>query len=260
MKTSYTIIGEHLVSIQSFSETFTSWLKEQFQINESPSPSVDLTLQIHEGYGSPFVDYQVEISNTAQHIIYRRADYLLKVNLDYRQAEIHAYDDLALKHALNNVYSAFIVYHRWGLLVHSSCVDHQGKAFLFAGPSGAGKSTVARLSAPRLLLSDEATLVKVEKNEVKVFDSPFRSELKTPYFHPSCPLSGIYLLHQSIDIRTSVLSKSEAMLNIMDKIFYWPHDRLETVKLFHLCKQLVENVPVYDMYFQKNNSFWELIS
>ncbi|WP_134702535.1 hypothetical protein [Ammoniphilus sp. YIM 78166] len=260
MKTSYTIIGEHLVSIQSFSGRFTSWLKEQFQINESPSPSVDLTLQIHEGYGSPFVDYQVKISNTAKHIIYRRADYLLKVNLDYRQAEIHAYDDLALKHALNNVYSAFIVYHRWGLLVHSSCVDHQGKAFLFAGPSGAGKSTVARLSAPRPLLSDEATLVKITESGITVFDSPFRSELKTPHFSPSCPLSGVYLLHQSLDVKTTLLSRSDALLNIMDKIFYWSHDSSETMKLFHLCKLLVEKVPVYRMDFQKNNSFWELIS
>ena len=48
-----------------------------------------------------------------------------------------------------NLYSSFIAYHNWGLLIHSSCVVNKGEAHIFSGHSGAGKSTAAKLSHPR---------------------------------------------------------------------------------------------------------------
>ncbi|MFC3884797.1 hypothetical protein ACFOU2_15510 [Bacillus songklensis] len=257
-------IGEHFASIYSKSERLIRWIQTYFQVIEwIPSLKTNspyLLIHIEEGYGIPFVDYHVEIDSNPSGIIYRRADYFLEVNHDYSEASISVYDELALKHALHNLYSAFIIHNRWGLLIHSSCVEHQEKAYLFAGQSGAGKSTVARLSAPRPILSDEATLVKINENQVTVFDSPFRSELTSPYLPHSCNLSSIYLLVQSLDVRTSSLKKSDALLELMDKIFYWHHDSSETAKLLNMCKQLVEQVPVYRMHFQKNDTFWELIS
>ncbi|MDQ0242580.1 hypothetical protein J2S09_000116 [Bacillus fengqiuensis] len=257
-------IGEHFASIYSKSERIIRWIRAHFQVVEwHPSLKNDLKhLLIHmeEGYGISFTDYHVDIESDPSGIIYRRADYLLEVNHDYNEATISVYDEFALKHALHTLYSAFIVHHRWGLLVHSSCVAHNEKAYVFAGQSGAGKSTVARLSNPRPILSDEATLVKIDDNRITIFDSPFRSELTTPYFHQSCELSSIYLLVQSMDIKTTPIKKSDALLGLMDKIFYWHHDHSETTKLLKMCKQLVEQVPVYKMHFQKNDAFWELIS
>ncbi|MFP3123382.1 hypothetical protein OH784_11605 [Ectobacillus funiculus] len=257
-------IGEHTVSISSTSNRIIDWIKKNFQIIEKNSTSIangpDLSIHIEDNYGIPFMDYDVEITSDLNHIVYRRADYLIRVNGTYNEAVVSVYDELALKHALNNLYSAFLVYNNWGLLIHSSCVDHQGKAYLFSGQSGAGKSTVARLSSPRPLLSDEATVVKITKDEIRVFDSPFRSELTTPYVQKSCQLSAIYLLIQSLDVKALPLKKSDALLGIMDKIFYWHHDSSETTKVLNMCKALVEQVPVYNMYFQKNDSFWELIS
>ncbi|MGF9965384.1 hypothetical protein [Bacillus rhizoplanae] len=264
MENIFVQIGEHIASIYSTSEKLINWVKTYFQIVERnhvvKMNTPNLSIHIENNYGVPFVDYNVEIRSDSDKITYRRADYLIDVNSTYNEATISVYDELALKHALHNLYSAFIVHNRWGLLIHSSCVDHQGKAYLFSGPSGAGKSTVAKLSAPRPLLSDEATIVKIDENEIKVFDSPFRSELTTSYVHQSCHLSAIYLLIQSLDVKALPVKKSDAMLGIMDKIFYWHHDSLETAKLLDMCKQLVEKIPVYEMYFQKNDSFWELIS
>lgn len=264
MENIFVQIGEHTVSISSTSEKLMDWIKIHFQIVERNHDAkinlLDLSIHIKDNYGVPFVDYNVEICSDSDKITYRRADYLIDVNSTYNEATISVYDELALKHALHNLYSAFIIHNRWGLLIHSSCVDHQGEAYLFSGQSGAGKSTVAKLSAPRPLLSDEATIVKIDENEIKVFDSPFRSELTTSYGNQSCHLSSIYFLIQSLDVKALPVKKSDAMLGIMDKIFYWHHDSVETTKLLSMCKQLVEKVPVYNMYFQKNDSFWELIS
>ncbi len=74
------------------------------------------------------------------------------------------FNEFALKHALMNLYSSFIVHHKWGLLIHSSCLKEGDKAFLFSGQSGAGKSTVVKLSHPRPILSDEATVVKITES------------------------------------------------------------------------------------------------
>lgn len=257
-------IGEHTVSIASKSNKVIDWVQTYFRVIEGDATLnaalPDLNLHIQDNYGVPFVDYHVDITSDLSNIVYRRADYLIEVNGIYNEAVVSVYDELALKHALNNLYSAFLVYNNWGLLIHSSCVDHQGKAYLFSGQSGAGKSTVARLSSPRPLLSDEATIVKINKDEIRVFDSPFRSELTTPYVRKSCRLSAIYLLIQSLDIKALPVKKSDALLGMIDKIFYWHHDSSETTKILNMCKQLVEQVPVYNLHFQKNDSFWELIS
>jgi hypothetical protein len=130
---------------------------------------------------------------------------------------------------------------------------------MFAGHSGAGKSTVAALSLPRQVLSDEATILKVEEHGVAVFDSPFRSGLEMPYEGGGCELGAIQFLHQSPDIRRIPLGKSDAMVQLFSKVFYWPYAGTETVKIMGLFKRLLQNVPVYDLYFQKNNEFWKEI-
>lgn len=264
MQNIFVKIGEHFVSICSRSESLMHWIQTHFQVVGDPSSLKNklpyLFVHIEGGYGVPFAGYDVNIHSDPSGTIYKRADYLLEVNHDYNEATISVYDEFALKHALHTLYSAFIVHNRWGLLVHSSCVAHNDKAYVFAGQSGAGKSTVARLSNPRPILSDEATLVKIDDNGITIFDSPFRSELTTPSVHQSCELSSIYLLVQSMDVKTTPIKKSDAMLGLMDKIFYWHHDHSETTKLLKMCKQLVEQVPVYKMHFQKNDAFWELIS
>lgn len=96
----------------------------------------DLVIKIEDGYGVGFKDYEVEIIKDQNQISFQRADYLIKVDSEYKTAKISVNDELALKHALMNLFSSFIVYHNWGLLIHSSCAIEQEKAHLFAGQSG----------------------------------------------------------------------------------------------------------------------------
>jgi hypothetical protein len=256
-----TKIGDHYIQIICESKTMEKFFEKNFYHHIwSENLNPNLVIKIKDGYGVPFINYEVKITKQGDKITYLRADYLIEVDTEYRSATISIYDNLALKHALTNLYSSFIVHHNWGLLLHSSCATENGKAHIFAGQSGAGKSTAAKLSYPRNLLSDEATLLKITASRVTVFNSPFRSELEAGQFEGMVEVASIQLLHQSLQNKRIKSPKSDALLHLMDKVFFWPKSREETRTIMKLMTMLVKQVPVYDLYFQKNNTFWELIS
>jgi hypothetical protein len=256
----HTTIGEHLIQIMCDSDKMTKWIERNFPVANIIKPLPDLFIKLKEGYGTAFVDYHVEIAKDADKISFQRADYFIETSLDYHDAYIAVHDELALKHALMNLYSSYLVYHQWGLLIHSSCVIDKGKAYMFAGHSGAGKSTAAKLSHPRELLSDEATIIKIVPGQITVFDSPFRSELVRSGASENSPLTNIYVLHQATDNHIDPLSQSNSLLVLMNKVFYWSHSLDETRKIFRLLQHVVTSVSISELHFQKNETFWELIS
>lgn len=257
----YTIIGEHCIQVQSQSKKIIDWIRRNFTIIPASPSTPHLRVRLHEGYGVPFVNYEVSIKQEENNqIVYRRSDYLIVVDSDYREASISVHNELALKHAFMNLYSSFLVHTQWGLLIHSSCVIEKDKAYLFAGHSGAGKSTAAKLSDPRELLSDEATIVKITPDTITVFDSPFRSELSRSGSMEKSSLAGIYLLNQASSNHMVTLSKSDGFLQLVNKVFYWSHSLEETVNILHLLLDLAKAVTICELHFQKNDTFWELIS
>lgn len=254
-------IGEHFMQVMCASSDAIHMLKTHFQyFDHSFECQPDLAILLEDSYGTPFVDYEVNVFKEGNQISFKRADYSIQVDDDYKQATVAVHDELALKHALMNLYSSFIVHHNWGLLFHSSCVIEEGRAHIFMGHSGAGKSTAAKLSYPRKLLSDEATILKITEENITVFNSPFRSELQSTDHQENCPLASIQLLEQSRSNNRLKLKKSEALLQITDKVFFWSYRAEEPAKIFRLLKLVVNEIPVYELHFQKNNTFWELIS
>lgn len=260
MKNRYVLIAEQVVHFKWESSWVGEYINKSFYKTSHYTDNHDITISIHTNYGSPFINYEVDVTKSSTSITFRRADYLIEATHDYKSVTIYVHDVLALKHALMNLYSSYIVYHNWGLLLHSSCVIDSGKAHVFTGHSGAGKSTAAMLSYPKELLSDEASIIKITPNEVRVFNSPFRSELEVTGTEQTSPLASIQLLHQSSLIRRKSVKKSDAYLELVDKIFYWSHSKEETTQALNLLNILIQEVPVYELYFQKNNAFWELIS
>jgi hypothetical protein len=256
-----TKIGDHLIQVNCKSNELINFFQKNYlPYTGKAEQKPNLIVNIEDSYGIPFKDYEVEITKQSDKICYRRADYLIEVDPEFKSATLSVHDALALKHALTNLYSSFIVYHNWGLLIHSSCVIEKGKAHIFAGHSGAGKSTAARLSYPRELLSDEATLVKITSNGVRIYNSPFRSELEAQQFEGDVELASVQMLHQALQNKRTRIQKSDALVHLMDKVFFWPHSQEETKEILRLMTMMVKQVPVYELHFQKNNTFWELIS
>jgi hypothetical protein len=258
-------IGDHLTRFRLANHEVERYMK--MTIGESLLITYDFTspdskVTVHNGYGSEYDGQNPEtLSQDEQGLIFTRSDYVLTLSADYRKAEIRFYDYFGLRTALLNWYSTVITHRNWGVIIHSSCIVHKGAAHLFAGQSGAGKSTVASLSRPRLLLADETSLVNISANgQAVVHDSPFRNDFKDPAGDSPIPLRAIYLLKQSPVIRKRQLRSSEALIALFNKIVHWQHDVNESTRLVQMCRKLVENVPVYELEFQKNNLFWEAIS
>jgi hypothetical protein len=261
--TLHTQVGRSSIDFQAQTTFLYNELTARFQAREPQQnqEKSDIQVEVYDFYGKPYDDGPVDIEYNGKEYVYTRADYKLVTTPDYSIAKIYVHDDLALKHALINLYSAWLIHRREGLLIHSSCVVEDNRAWMFAGPSGAGKSTVADLSLPRPILSDEATLLLFEPDgSVTAHDSPFRSEMEEACELPTSPLAGIHFLIQSQDVERVGIRKGDALIKLLDKVFYWEHNKLETAKLIALCKKAVESVPAYELYFQKNDTFWGVIS
>ncbi|MBD8071118.1 hypothetical protein [Bacillus sp. PS06] len=254
------VIAEHVIEIRSDSSELMTFIHTNYEVIKNYMDQPNITILLEEGYGKPFVNYNVQFTEENGQISYQRTDYKITINKDYKEATIAVYDLFALKHALLNLYSSYIVHFNWGLLIHSSCIISDEKAHIFSGHSGAGKSTAARLSSPRELLSDEATIVKITHDEVIIFNSPFRSELSTTNYQGWRTLASIQLLYQDISNKRIHLKKSDGFLQLMDKVFFWDVRSKEMNKIINLLHLLVQQVPIFNLHFQKNDTFWELIS
>lgn len=256
-------VGKSRIAFAMQTEEMYRFVMRRFRttLPLSPEESCDLHITILPYDGISYDNGPIHISREGQTVIFTRCDYRMTADRDYAKAVIEAYDEFALKHALINLYSSWLIHEKRGLLVHSSCVVQNGRAWMFAGQSGAGKSTVAELSEPRPVLSDEATFIYIEDDgRVTVYDSPFRSEMENPCELEQAELHGIHYIIQSKEVERVPVSPGDGFILMLDKVFYWRHDEDETRNLFSLCKQIAHKVPSYQLYFQKNDTFWERIS
>lgn len=265
MTTAWITIGEHQLQLRLHTPTVCSMLHRVFpQIDPAlRCEKPDVLVQLEDGYGGPCTGYELDVTRVEDgHTSYRRSDYELVVNSSLDHATIRVFDELALKHALMHLYSMAIIHTGWGLLMHASCMEEAGHAHLFIGHSGAGKSTVMRMSLPRGVFADEASILKIEADRITAYHSPFRSDHHTPMesrLSPT-PLASAQLLVQSQENRRVQLDKVSAMLALMDKVFYWAPAPAAVTSIMQQLRMLVEQVPVYELHFRKEPTFWELIT
>ncbi|NHN29405.1 hypothetical protein [Paenibacillus agricola] len=259
----HTIIGDHSIRFTTWSEQVVNWITGTFYMNQEEGHAreqdTDLLVHIDEQAREPFQSYDVRVVADDDFVCYKRSDYTVRVNRTHTKASIYMFDEFALKHALLNLYSSFVIYHEWGLLLHASSLEEGNQAYAFAGRSGTGKSTVAKLSQPRLVLSDEVTIIRVRKQEITVFNSPFRSEIKSTEERAKRRLGGIFILQPSHQVQRLSLRKPDGILQVLNHLFYWPTDTRESNKILVMSKTIAEQVPIAQLNFQQNDTFWEHI-
>lgn len=259
-----TMIGEHQIVIRTASENIRRWILGTYDIRGHPFEAHqdgqgDLSVLIEDGYGEPFKNFDVQVKTANGFVQYCRSDYFIHFKRGYRFAEVKVYDQFAFNHALLNLYNSFIIFHEWGVLLHASCVVEGGKAYAFASTSLAGKLAVTRLSAQRLILADEITLIRIGPDGSRVFDSPFRSDIKSHFHRRSYDLEGIYLLQQSEQTKQILLHKPDGLLHVLNHLYFWSDDQTETNKVLTMGKRLVEQCKISRLFFQENNKYWEKI-
>lgn len=144
-----------------------------------------------------------------------------------------------------------------GIMLHSSCVAVDGKAYLFSAPSGTGKSTHTALWQKKF--GDDLVFVNDDKPALRFFDgkvyacgTPFsgKTDLNT---NQKFPLAGICLLHRAETNFINEADKALALKKIFTQILR-PKEQSAMLNTLDILNKILSVVPVYDLYCNMDDS------
>lgn len=138
-----------------------------------------------------------------------------------------------------------------GLMLHSSAVELNGKAYLFSGNCGAGKSTHTRLW--QSTFGENARVFNDDKPALRFIDGRWMA-YGTPWcgkdainINMSAPVAGICFLKQAQENKIRRLSQQEAIQNIVAQTMR----RFKLVEnldlMLSLVGNLVKTIPVFEL-------------
>ncbi len=164
-----------------------------------------------------------------------------------------------------NAYIFYFFLNGVGTFIHSSGIADGEKGYIFAGPSEEGKSTIAKLSYPETVLSDEVILLRKSNNgRKKVYGTPFNGELEGINRGVDC--KGIYFIEKNDTNEIIPISRMNAVVALMREGVtggFMSVDGIQRIcpapGYLSLLTELMEGIPCYKMRFTKDSSFWEAI-
>ena len=137
-----------------------------------------------------------------------------------------------------------------GIMLHSSAVELDGRAYLFSGPSGMGKSTHTRLWQQQF---PSARVFNDDKPALRRLDGVWYA-YGTPWcgkdginINLKSPVAGICFLRRGVSNSIRRLSKIEAAAAIISQT----NNRFRTSNglgiMTDIVSQLIEDIPVYEL-------------
>ena len=108
---------------------------------------------------------------------------------------------------------AFYLLKKDGILLHSSAVKVGKKGFAFIASSTGGKSTIVRLIEKEKVLNDEFNVIRLEKDNVRVYGTPFGGD-HTPN-NISAVLKCLFLIKKSSKTRVDKLYVRDALTELI---------------------------------------------
>lgn len=249
-------IGEHLYCIHTDSSRIVKWMRESFQ-ERAPDNSdrEELVIQVEDGYGEAFKDFEVRVQAIGDSPNYQRSDYNLTCDWKRKEVNLKVHDHFALKHALLNLCSAYMIQQQWGILIRASSMVEQEKVYVFIDLTKSSLQYGTRFAGGLLIQADEVALLRIGKEGIHGFDSPFRSDMKSQFDSNSYPLGGIYLLHPSYQPYRQRLKKSDSLAHLLTHAFYWAYSPSETELLLQMGKKMVEEFQLTQLHLNENRNF-----
>ena len=132
-------------------------------------------------------------------------------------------------------------------VLHSACVELNGKAYAFTGPSGIGKST--RASKWHELFG--ASWVSGDRPAVNTYDGyvygvPWDGK-EAVYRNISFPLSGIYKVTRSKVTEMKEMKEQEKLELLCGQTFFPMWDRNLAIVSMCSLKRLIRGIPIYEL-------------
>lgn len=157
------------------------------------------------------------------------------------------------------IFYSFMLLERKGFLIHASAIIKDSGGYAFFGESGSGKTTIARLSKLESVLTDELAIIAQNGSHHLIYGTPFWGEFEKGGRNVGTRLSGLYHLKKDTRNYLVQLDVPEAMRAMMGCIFFFAKDKESAGRILDLCYRLASSVPVYELHFLPNQSFWALI-
>lgn len=150
----------------------------------------------------------------------------------------------------------FKLIERGGMLLHSSAVVKDGRAFLFSGNSGVGKSTHTgfwlKLYEDAYILNDDKPAIRLTESGFTVFGTPWSGKHDISR-NESAPLGGIAFLERSDhDFIEPMAHKDAAVAMMAQTVRAISRGSME--KLLETFDKLLRAVPVYRLGVTNNIS------
>lgn len=135
-----------------------------------------------------------------------------------------------------------------GVMLHASCVEYEGKAYLFSARSGTGKSTHTHLWLEHL---PGARIINDDKPAIRLIDGTFYA-YGTPWsgktdesVNEGVPIAGICFLNRG-ENQIKRISGIKALKLFMDQTVR-PGNKVLMLKAVDVINEILTNVPVYEM-------------
>jgi hypothetical protein len=148
---------------------------------------------------------------------------------------------------------------REGFLLHAATVIRAGMAYVFAGRSGAGKSTVASLSPPGSVLTDEISLLRRGNGVWRAHGTPFWGEFRAAGSNTSAPVRGIFRLVQSAENRVAPLRPIELLRALLPNVLFFSAEPEANRRLLEILGRAAEEISGGELSFRRDRTFWEAL-
>lgn len=142
-------------------------------------------------------------------------------------------------------YNALI--HFGGILLHSSCVVKDDRAYLFSAPCGTGKSTHTQIWLKRYpdayILNDDKPALRVTDDGIYAFGTPFSGKTDLNV-NKAVKVGGICIIVRDTTNHIERISTDEALFYILNQTVR-PADEDVMDKVLTTLDKIITNVPVY---------------
>lgn len=137
-----------------------------------------------------------------------------------------------------------------GMLLHSSCVVYEEKAYLFSAPCGTGKSTHTQIWLKQFpgayILNDDKPAIRITEKGIYAFGTPFSGKTDLNV-NKAVPIQGICILARDKTNHIEPISADEALFNILNQTVRPSNEDAMDMLLTTLDK-VMRDTPVYKLY------------
>jgi hypothetical protein len=168
------------------------------------------------------------------------------------------YKELALENYIRWITANLALIKTEGFMLHSSASVIDGSAHVFFGPHGSGKSTAVSFIRNGFPIADDALLLIQKEGKFYAAAMPavhkFKQKIENVgYF----PVKGFYRLIKSDKNKLESLNKTAALAQLIASAPFLKETKEYEQKLFATAMKTIENVPVFNLYFKKEEHFLE---